>query len=65
MNLSFKIVESVDKQTSDNQNNKRVKKTTKFTDKLILAAIVHKKCAFGSSSMDNFLSNELVSLKKI
>lgn len=26
MNLSFKIVESVDKQTSDNQNNKRVKK---------------------------------------
>lgn len=65
MNLSFKIVERVDKQTSDNQNNKRVKKTTKFTDKLILAAIVHKKCAFGSSSMDNFLSNELVSLKKI
>lgn len=65
MNLSFKIVERVDKQTSDNQNNKRVKKTTKFTNKLILAAIVHKKCAFGSSSMDNFLSNELVSLKKI
>lgn len=26
MNLSLKIVESVDKQTSDNQNNKRVKK---------------------------------------
>lgn len=42
MNLSFKIVESIDKQTSDNQNNKRVKKTTKFTNKLILAAIVHK-----------------------
>lgn len=60
MNLSFKIVESVDKQTSDNQNNKRIKKTTtKFTNKLILAAIVHKKCAFGSSNMDNFLSHEL------
>lgn len=27
MNLSFKIVESIDKQTSDNQNSKRVKKT--------------------------------------
>lgn len=63
MNLSFKIVESIDKQTSDNQNSKRVKKTTKFTNKLILAAIVHKKCAFGSSNMDNFLSH--VSLKKI
>lgn len=62
MNLSFKIVESIDKQTSDNQNSKRVKKTTKFTKKLILAAIVHKKCAFGSSNMDNFLSH--VSLKK-
>lgn len=62
MNLSFKIVESIDKQTSDNQNSKRVKKTTKFTNKLILAAIVHKKCAFGSSNMDNFLSH--VSLKK-
>lgn len=57
MNLSFKIVESIDKQTSDNQNSKRVKKTTKFTNKLILAAIVHKKCAFGSSNMDNFLSH--------
>lgn len=26
MNLTFKIVESIDKQTSDNQNNKRVQK---------------------------------------
>lgn len=26
MNLSFKIVESIDKQTSDNQNIKRVQK---------------------------------------
>lgn len=30
MNLTFKIVESIDKQTSDNQNNKRVKKNNKF-----------------------------------
>lgn len=29
MNLTFKIVESIDKQISDNQNNKRVQKKNK------------------------------------
>lgn len=61
MHLVISIVEKIDQQTLNNQDNQYNTKEyhSLFTSYIILAAIIHKKYAFGSSNRDSFLCNEL------